>query len=253
MARKLDEIVREYLIGAGDVTEHRYARLLTIAIKGLSQLHLDVSGVSKRVKLVLSDINTANLPNDYISFTKIGICGSDGNIHTLGWNPNMCLPSIYDDCGNLTNPTSETTEVDSATGPIFIPWEGGLTRNGEALGRIYGLGGGNNRYGYYKIDEVNKIIAFQSLSATEVWLEYLGNLSDVDGNYEVHVYDTEALEAWIYWKDIEKNRTYGAGEKETARRSWKRERDIAQRRHSSFTLDQAKQVGRKANKQSPKF
>src|SRR3990167_4579036 len=96
----LDFLVREYIIGIGDNTPHKYARFLQYGIETLRDLHLDVSGVAKMVSLDVNINGTVDLPDDYISELGVYVCGEDGNLHTLGRNRDMCPPST-DDCGEL--------------------------------------------------------------------------------------------------------------------------------------------------------
>ena len=111
MAVTLDSIVKEYIIESGGATEHNYARLLQLAIKGLREIHIDVSGDPKAVYLTVSDNDTVNLPDDYINYLKIAVCDSEtGNVHSLGWNKQMCLPRSYDDCGNISRPENNVNQ-----------------------------------------------------------------------------------------------------------------------------------------------
>ena len=168
MAVTLDSIVKEYIIESGGATEHNYARLLQLAIKGLREIHIDVSGDPKAVYLTVSDNDTVNLPDDYINYLKIAVCDSEtGNVHSLGWNKQMCLPRSYDDCGNISRPENNVNQqgVSDGTsiGGVWLGYDGGFSRNGEVVGGIFGIGGGANRNGYYRLDEANKMIVLQSM------------------------------------------------------------------------------------------
>src|SRR3990172_2031586 len=83
---RLDDIVNGYMIETGHQTNHHYARYLHLAIQGLKELNMDVSGMPVTVLLELNDNNTLNLPTDYIKYVKIGLVGSDGNVHSFGLN-----------------------------------------------------------------------------------------------------------------------------------------------------------------------
>jgi hypothetical protein len=228
--------------------------MLTIAISGLRELNLDVSGVIKTVVLPVNGNDTVNLPDDYINYVRIGVCNTnDGDVRSLGYNPKMCLPRKFDDCGNFDRTVpADNQDRETFTG-IWNGYDGGFYRNGEVIGRLFGLGGGNNRNGMYRIDKEMNLIVLQDPQDSEIVLEYLGDPRTIDGNHQVHGNIVEALKAWIYWKDIQRNRTYGVGDKEQARVDWVREKGKANRRFKHFNMDEAVASVRKSFKQAPKF
>jgi hypothetical protein len=252
----LDEVVREYLIELGESGEHKYARLLQLGYQGVRQLHLDASGSITATKLTVSDTDTANLPEDYIDYLGIYVCDSDtGTLHPLGLNDKLCLPRDYDSCGDISRASvdSDSTSTSSNTIGVWGNEGGGMYRNGEMVGRLFGLGGGNNKNGYYRIDEKNRMIVFDTPIQNTIVLEYLADPQRLGGNYHIHPYDVEAVKAFIWWKDIQKNRTYNGADKEQARLEWRRQYNMCKRRHNNFTLGEAAQSIRKSIKTSPKF
>ena len=245
----IDSVVREYLIESGDDSEHRYTRLLQIAHSGLRELNMDVGGTPKAVLLPVNANDTVDLPLDYITYLKIGICGINGNFHSLGWNDQMCFNRDFDDCGVPRVGAGQST----SDGVLWGGYDGDFHRNGEITGRLFGIGGGNNENGYYRIDEALSLIQIQDSKATEIWLEYLADYSQIDNEHKIHPYEVEALKAWMYWKDIQRNRTWNMAEKQEAKHNYKIEKGQSQRRHGAFTLSEALQSIRKANQASPKF
>lgn len=243
-SQPLDQIVREYLIESGYSTEHKYARFLQIAISGLRELSMDVSGVPKAVHLDIDKSTyTVPLPDDFITHTKIGAC-SNGNIIYMGFNNNICLPESYDGCTTTTEGTDTVTLLDSSSTNV---------RNGESIGGRYGLGGGHS-FAYYKFDYHNNLILISTgMDLDSIYLEYISDPAIVNGDYVVHPYDVESLKSFIYWKDIQRNKSINGGEKEMAKFEWLRNKMNCRQRHSSFTIQEAYQTIRKANKQAPKF
>lgn len=241
-----DELVREMLIEVGETTMHKYARFLQYLISGLRDFNLDVSGVPKAVLLTLNDNNTVDLPSDYIAFIRIGICGDDGNLHHLGHNPKMCR-LVTDECGDL--------EQVSGTGESsFSDIEGGHIRNDESIGRYFGVGGGNNQNGYYNIRSREGYIELQNFTGTTIWLEYLADIErNEEGEFEIHPYLVEVLKDWIQWKVIQRNIRMPANAKIIAKKDYSDSRNIAKRRFTSFTPEQAREVIRKTFTQSAKY
>lgn len=239
----LDEVIKSLLIQQGETSEHKYMQYLDIAIRGLKELTFDIL---MQVKVASLDVNsnlTVDLPKDYINYAKIGICGSDGRIQTLGFDEQICIANNIDTCGNPTSGGQRGNENYS-----------GNYRNGEATGGLYGLGGGQNSNGYYRIDrEKNQIALSSDLDGNKLILEYISDGSSVNGDMKVNAMAEEALRAYVYWKLVQRRRNVPLQEKEAARRDFYNEKRLARARIVNFTPDQARQITRKGFKQSPKF
>lgn len=250
----LDSIVREYLLEVGDSNLNRYARLMTIAVSGLREIRMDVSGVPTTILLTVTDSDAANLPHDFVSLIRVAICDAGGNLKALGMNENMCLPRDFDKCGN---DAIDTDDVGGGFGISFNGLEGfsDNIRNGEFVGRMFGLGGGGNIYGNYRIDWERGTINFGNLltGVSTVVLEYLSDLSLVNGDYQAHPFIIETLKAWIYWKDIQRKVSVGLGEKQIAERQYYLAEKQSKRRFSNHTIQEWLQAFRQSNKSAPKF
>ncbi len=260
----LDQVVREYIIEKNDDTQHNYARLLQLSIHGLRELTMDVSGSPKIIGLTIKDDLTVDLPKDYIKYIKIGVCGPGGEVSAMGLNNNMCLPRSSDECGNpkiaIQTPKNSSVVSQSDINFGFVganQFSEGLSdnfRNGELVGRIFGIGGGQNAIGQYRIDtERNKIQFGGGLASTHIVMEYLADVSAVDGNYMIHPYLVECLKCYIAWASIRRINSVNGGDKEMARRDYYNERRIAGERFSNFTIEEAMSMTRKAFKLAPKM
>ena len=262
MAHTIDQIVREYMIEKGDQTEHSYPRLLTLAINGLRELELDVSGVPKMISLELKDDLTVDLPSDYINYVRIGTCDSSGNIQSLGLNNQMCLPRSSDNCGD------PRTEINTNIGfGVTSNIKGGLYnqnnlsegaadhfRNSETTGRMFGLGGGQNAFGEYRIDHERNTIQFSSSTATNVIvLEYISDLSRADGSFIIHPFIIETLKCYVAWADIRRKKNTSKQDSELARRDFYNAKLNSQRRYGSVNIAEAMQAIRKGFKLAPKL
>jgi len=232
--RKLEEIIREYYIeslGASQ-TDERYPMFLQIAISGLRDLSNDLQQVVTDVVLPVNDNYTVNLPSDYIDYLLIGQLRG-GQIHSLGLNNNMG-PLPKDSCGN-TIPFSTTEGNENSS--YFLDFNSShFSEDGQYVGRSFGLGGGGNSIGTYKVHKELGYIALNNFAGDEIILRYVSNISKVDGNFMVDEYMVEALKAWIFWKYVHRKRSYGLGEKETARTEYSREKRKAQIRVSRFNI-----------------
>ena len=240
---KIDEVVKSLLIQQGEYTEHKYMQYLDLALRGLKELSFDVLMEVKVATLSVNTNLTVDLPCDYVNYTRIGVCKPDGRIYTLGVDEQICLSKGIDVCGN---------EV-ANDGKMGSTWIGNY-RNGESTGGVYGLGGGQNANGYYRIDRENNQIALSSdVEHTEIVLEYISDGSNVNGDNTINTLSEEALRAYIYWKSIQRKRNSTGQDRELARRDWYNEKRLARARVLNFTPDQAKRITRKGFKQSPRF
>jgi hypothetical protein len=116
------------------------------------------------------------------------------------------------------------------------------------------MGGGQNSVGEFRIDkERNKIQFASGLDSQSIVMEYIANISQVDGNYVVHPYLVECLKAYIDWASIRRLRSVSPSEKEMCRRDYYNERRRASERFSNFTIEEAMQMTRKAFKLAPKL
>ena len=219
---------------------------------------MDASGAITTVELPVTSLQTVNLPNDYIQYTKIGVCDGRGNIIELGLNSNMCLDRSVDDCGNPIAPgVSRTSSSNSGYYPasLTVAWEGFSDnfRNGEFMGRFFGIGGGNNAYGYYRIDRANGVIQLGDTKAYTIVLEYIADLEQINGEFIVHPFVVNSLKEWMYWRSIAKNRSVGLGEKQLAEKSYRTAYINMTRRFNTSTIGEWYAALRKGNTAAPRF
>jgi len=229
----LSEIVNESLIEMGYTQSNRYAQFYQFAVSGLREFNMDMGAVPKVASLTINSNDTVDLPNDYVNYSRVAICGKDGFLHSLGQNNNLCLNRNYDDCGNPVSHTSVSEIV-----PIWNGWYwDNNIRNGEVMGRFFGIGGGNNANGYYRFDlEHGQILLSGTPALTDsIILEYIADINAVDDDYLVHPFIVDTLKNWIYWKSIARDRNRSANEKEMAMIDYQRSERISRIRFNSRT------------------
>lgn len=243
---KLDNLIRELLIETGETSLHKYPIYLQHGLSGLREFNMD-TGVPKVALLTVNSNDTVDLPSDYIAYTQIAVCDVNGNLKPLGINRKMCA-LVADKCGNL-----QANDGTPGTA-LFENWEGGDFRNGQDLGRKFGLGGGTSGVGYYKVDERGGYIALQGVAASKIMLEYVADLErNQNGEFAVHPYLVEAIKSWIYWRMMQRNARIPANEKMLAKEDYLSAKSKAKRRLASFTIEEAYQAIRKAFTPSPKI
>lgn len=254
----VDSIVKEYLIEIGDSGLSRYARFYQYAISGTRQWNMDMSGVPVIAELEMDEnLDVVNLPSNYLNWVKVGIC-ADGIVYPLGENKNICLDKNYDACGAPTGcGTGDNEGV--AVGDVYVSnslsYVADHYRNGEIMGRFFGIGGGQNTNGYFRIDERSRQIKLQGLITTlrSIYLEYLADLELVDGDFQVHPFLLETLKAWIWWKSIERDKNVGLGEKQLAEQSYSKALRLSRKRLTSTSLEEWYRAIRSGNSGAVKF
>tara|TARA_R100001594_G_scaffold144712_1_gene194127 strand:- start:2602 stop:3312 length:711 start_codon:yes stop_codon:yes gene_type:complete len=233
---KLKEIINDLLVEEGKTSENDFLRYFKLGMNGMKELSYDVSGGIRVVELLVnSNTLTVNLPNDYVKYTKIGIYGKDGDIHPLGLRSKKAL----------INTVANNTGSDDELNPSYFEYS-----------QEYGVGGGNNSNGYYRVDLENSTIQFtSSLSGKKIILEYISNsfIHPTEGDVVVHEFMADAMRAYIYWKSIHRKRGADTGEKASAKTEYYNEKRLARARMLSFTKQEALQTIRKSFKQAPKI
>jgi hypothetical protein len=261
MKTKLDQVVREFMIeslGASQ-TDSRFARLYQIAVSGMAEINSDVGHNSHVVKLNLRDNNTASLPSDYIDWYKVGVCvGND--ILGFAVNEDPCPISLnVDDCGQIKKRPSTSDNQRRVDNHLYLPsvFES-YNKDGQFVGRKHGLRGGRPVFGSFQIDENQGYIYIESDfvnhdgESSEIVLEYMTTLpKDERGNILVHPYEKEAIKAWMWWKYVQRQRSYNIGDKEDARQTYGREKKKARKRINAMTVAEVVAAVRKGYGAAP--
>lgn len=254
----LSDIINELLIEMDYTQNNRFAQFYQFGVSYLRRVNLDTSGFPKIVDLHVSHNDTANLPNDYIQYTKIGLC-VNGQMISLGLNNNICLDQKYNQCGIPVSPHNGNQNgfgwdaFGSLLGignPMLFA---DTTRNGEALGRLFGAGSDNNIIGQYRIDLTNRQIKFSGLKQScAIVLEYLADITGSGDDFEVHPFMIESCKDYIFWK-IKQRSSKPLGEQQIAHQDFKISHRLMQQRFMSSTLEEWTAAFESCNKQTPKL
>lgn len=247
----LAKIVKEYIIESEGQTslDQSFPRYMQIALSGLRELNTDVSGVEKEETLIVSDNFTAPLPCDYLDYVGIGFC-ENGRLTSMALNKNLCdtkTAELICSC--------ETENEALVSNDFILSFDYNTThysKDGQFIGKYFGVGGGMNSNGQYKIVN-NEYIVFNNVSpGAEVKLRYLATVEKVDGDYLVHPFEVEAVKAWIYFKKTQRARNYALGEKDYAKREYIKQKRMANNRHYELNLFELTNAFASGYKSSPK-
>jgi hypothetical protein len=260
MGYTLSDICNELMIEMGENQPNRFARYYQLGTACLREQNMDLTGVPVVTELKLNANDTVNLPANYLNYTRIALCGKDGALHSLGRNDNLCLDKTYDDCGNVPDRNSATMSgASQATTIAGIWWSSDYlddnVRNGELMGRFFGIGGGNNANGYYRFDLNNGQILLGRLpkGTDKIVLEYLADIDSQDGDFTVHPFLVETVKNWIFWKLIARDRSRNANEKQMAMIDFQKSERISRIRFNSRTADEWLAAFRAGNQAAVKW
>lgn len=207
-----------------------------LAFRGMIKLNQSIAAEPKSIRIPLNGNKTANLPTDYLSWTKIGIMDSNGQISTLKINTGLSIlkdtnPNRLD---YLTNDINTNLPLLLGSAYFYNYWYNGMFQT------LYGLGGGLVQYGECRVDEKNKVIIFPpDFRFDSVLIEYMSS-PQMDEDYMIQTVLQEALIAFIKWKLKKGTRQDFYAEATEARRSLPGKK---------VTLQKLNQVIREANGQ----
>jgi hypothetical protein len=198
-----------------------------------------------------ANLSVATLPSDYMRYIRIGVVDIDGLFHPLAENKAIVTPLVKDDCGDLTRSSGP---AEGRLGFISSEWNADNFRNGEFVGRMFGMGGGGNRYGYYNIDKEKGWIVFNTdFGLSQVCLEYVGDLQTEAFDYIVNPFIVDSVKSGMYLRSILRDRNITLGEKQNAERTYVKEKAKAIARMNNSTLDEWYSALRKSFRLAPKF
>tara|TARA_Y100000114_G_scaffold75317_1_gene69072 strand:+ start:5641 stop:6876 length:1236 start_codon:yes stop_codon:yes gene_type:complete len=158
----IEEVVNDVQLMIDDTSYDKEAQiyqLRLLALQGLRELTFDVEQkVKTDTMLVDSTTLQCALPADYVKELRIGFRGDDDEFHPLGYKSNLSLDAtiqsvINDDPYDENNPYYHTE-----------------------VGRKYGIGGGQNTLGYYRVNRQDGTINFSSdVAGKTVFMEYISD------------------------------------------------------------------------------
>lgn len=250
----LKDIANELHIEKGKFNKDtKYPVILQHLINGYRDMWYDVSGLPS-YKIVDVDSNmSADIPPDMIKHIMIGVVTSSGEIQTLRENGRLAGNISTDSCGNPKSPTSQKLNYSPDYGGQFYNYSGAHYRNGEVIGRFYGLGGENTN-GDYRIDKKAGKIYFSGNATTrQVVIMYLADISKINGSFMVHPWLRDPLKAYYRWMSLEAVQSAPLNAISFRQNRYVQEKRKAKKRFQSAHMSKILDINKKNISQSPKF
>ena len=158
----IDELVNDFQLMIDDTSYDKDAQvyqLRLLALQGLRELKFDAEQDIKTTTLLVDSTTLqVTLPTDYVKLLRIGYKGDDDDFHPLGYNSNLVLDAsvaseVGDDLYDENNPYYHTD-----------------------VGKKFGIGGGQNTLGYYRVNRNDNTINFSSdVAGKTVFMEYISD------------------------------------------------------------------------------
>ena len=158
----IEEVVNDFQLMIDDTSYDKEAQiyqLRLLALQGLRELTFDVEQKVKTSELFVNSTKLrCTLPADYVKLLRIGYKNSADEFVSLGYKSDLSLDAT------VTSQISEDPYDEN--NPYFH----------TDMGRKYGVGGGNNTLGYYRLNRNLNSISFSSeLSGKTIFLEYISD------------------------------------------------------------------------------
>ena len=158
----IDEVVNDFQLMMDDTSYDKDAnvyQLRLLALQGLRELKFDAEQEVKTSELFVNSTNLrCTLPSDFVKLLRVGYKNSADEFVSLGYKSDLSL-----DAG-VTSQISEDPYDEN--NPYFH----------TDMGRKYGVGGGQNALGYYRLNRDLNSISFSSdLAGKTVFVEYISD------------------------------------------------------------------------------
>ena len=169
----IDEVVNDFQLMIDDTSYDKEAQiyqLRLLALQGLRELTFDVEQSIKTATMTVNSSLQVSLPSNYVKMVRIGYRSSDDEFISLGYKSNLSLDKsitaeVGDNKFDENNPYYHTD-----------------------IGRKFGVGGGDNTLGYYRINRNDNTINFSSeLNGKTVFMEYISDGLEEGGNHVINI------------------------------------------------------------------
>lgn len=256
----LDNWVNNFLLSRNELDYNSYStrpQIRDAAIRVLRDLSYSSENTYKAVRLDIVGNSHFVPPNDFLKETFIGVLDtSTCQVLPLGRKGSLLTAGdiLTDNNGDALLDSkgvellAEISCTPSASldlyydSPYFYQYF-----YSNSLGRQYGLGGGNNIYGYYRWNNDDDRFEIETnANTTQVILEYVADI-----NLQVNIKFDKALEGaledGVYYMLIKRLSNVPANEKERARREWVNSRRIGLAVSKASLKQELLQMARKNN------
>ena len=178
-----DQVVRDICSYLGDDTANElYIKVARFLGRALEQLNLHMIPTIKSTFLTIGDNMSADLPNDILTLSKVGVCDHKNEIRLIGRNDKLCLPEkepVFNccDCKEETDSSGKSVKSPGCNSCTFhnvigsaVQLDGYIFDN---VNYLYGRAPVMFKNGTYRYDESNNRLIFGAGCDIEVGAKIL--------------------------------------------------------------------------------
>lgn len=246
--KTVKDIVTEFLYAQGKNSRHDFGRVLQSALRGLKDLHYDVTAEPVNKYVEMGPSNTVPIPEDMINMIGAFFVGEDDKLIPI--IENRQLAPRKEQCGELSRPAQQSFDfIDFNAYPQTYFSQ--HFESGEIIGAFYYKQGGTEHF--YNINKQNGVIEFTDNVAGEILIQYIANISRTNGDFVVHPFVEDALLKWIYYDHYKFRNNVSIGEKQVRRKEYYDAKYHSIRQFQSISIQEAFDSSRKGKQNSPKL
>lgn len=174
----------------------KYRRLYPIGVRGMIELGVDVFMSPKEAKLNIESNKTVKFPDDCLSILSVGLLNQRGEFTPLKNQPDISTVKSSSYFRVENNKDNSVGSLGFLYSDFFLNYDFTFPDN------LYGLSGGSQYIGEYKIDYNKDAILFSDdFKSNYIIIKYMAIPCDED--FLIPFQAREAMLAWLAWKDIQ--------------------------------------------------
>ncbi len=185
-----------YCMDANDKSEGDQDKFWLLGLRALVELGYNFSAEPLTVRLPVNGNKTVTFPADCLSWSKIGLLNSHGEMVTMKINTGL---TTWRD----TNPNRIEDLVPNINNSVTALSGSNLYLNyyyNNSYYNLFGLGNGLIQYGECRVDDKNRVVVLnEDFKYDNIMFEYISSPQKND-DYMVETALQEAVIAFIEWK-----------------------------------------------------
>lgn len=230
---------------------HYYARFLKYSNDVLRELLFDTLQIVNTQRIDINEFWEAELPSDYISWTKVGVQVGQFVRPLIPRNGINRLANISSTDGSQQTYPSISDETESVYGGVYW-WGVNTNSNGEDIGGYYGLGAGSEPDTFSVIEERNVIQLNQNITNSKIVLEYISDGTFSNAATLITPLAQKTIEAYIDWQYKEHSKSFGAYDAQRAKDIFDNEHRKLRARKNMLDPDTLERIINRSRKASLK-
>lgn len=229
------------------------ADFLHWAIEGYKEFHFDLGRGIKVVEIEMKPWKQIDFPCDMVDWTLVGF--KVGNFLKV-LTGDARIPKTFDQEDCVPQENQNYPSINDAPVMDIIPFYPGTGFIGEGsfYPQLYGNKVNYNYLGYFDVDWDKRVINFKQTvpNHTKVYLEYITDGINYDGQTIVPPYCFKCIKNYVHWQRKEHDSRIGLAEKDRAQRLYEKKFDEVAVRQLDLSIDDIREAIWTGYTQSPK-